>query len=183
MLLESNYFTTSLIKKIFLGTFILLSFTFFSCNQSSKSGIKEFECSVENNSGDTILVDDNAKNIYFKGIDLLSDSISKSGEYSLKLDSKRQFGFGTKLVLKTNFMYELSFWQYGENDKVFAVIQSDSTLYKKSSTVVEVESSDWQKISLTFTVPDKYENKEISLYIWNVSKKNVFIDDFHLIRY
>ncbi|MBN2893754.1 MAG: hypothetical protein JXL97_17930 [Bacteroidales bacterium] len=155
---------------------------FASCNIGNKP-VDEFLCTAEKFDSDTILVDENNPHIYFHGLNLLDNTISKSGQNSLKVDSINLFAFTTKVNIHSDFMYQLSFWQYGGDEKVFAVVQSDSTFYLRSSTIVEKDSSGWNKISLIFSISDKFKNKKFSFYIWNAGGKTAYVDDFQLKPY
>lgn len=171
----------SLIKKI-LPIFLLL-FIFVSCNNKTEILNDSFFCSAEKTYKDSILVADDNSEIFLSGIGLLSADYAKTGEFSLKLDSARQFAFSTHQLLHPETIYELSFWQYGNNSNVVAIVQQDTNLYMKSANIAQDSSDGWYKKSIVFSIPNELKDKKIQLYIWNVGKKEVFIDDFSLSLY
>ncbi len=174
-MLEELKVSTKLLIKAVLGLLWLFA---ISCNHQGPKGVESFRCDVEQ-SNDSALFDPVHK-LHFAGKKQISTAHAKSGKHSLRLDATHPFAFGTHAVLKTRYNFALSFWQYGDSDKVFAVVQSDSSLYLKSNSVVGKDSAGWKKIQLYFSIPQTLKGKKISLYIWNVSKKTVFVDDFEL---
>lgn len=169
----------SLIKKIYFLLIILVGIL-SSCNNSKNSTTDYLFCSAENVYNDSVFMAENNSSIYLGGLKLLSDDISRTGNYSLKLDSIHRFAFTTKQKLTPNVMYELSFWQYGDYEKSLAIVQQDTNLYLKSSTIIDKDSSGWYKKSLIFTIPENLKDKNIQLYVWNASNGEVYIDDFTL---
>ncbi len=169
-------------KKLIL--FILLSLTVFvSCKHVNKKIINGFYTSVEISETDSAITDIDNPEIIFNGLKLISDSIAKTGKFSIKLDTINKYALGTSIFLDYEKTYELSFWKHGDNDKVMAVIKVDSTFYLQSSAVTETDSSGWQKVSLIFALTSDVKKKPVSLYIWNAGSTTVFVDDFKLTEY
>ncbi len=155
----------------------------FACkNENTKTSktnyIENFICDAEKNN-DSVLIAKNNDTLFFQGLKQRTDQEAKSGKYSLKLDSVRQFAFAINLYLKPQTYYQLSFWAKDSTLKsVLAVVQGEN-FYKKSYSIIENDTiRGWHKIALRFFSPA--DSTPVSLYIWNVNKKNVFVDDFTL---
>ena len=175
MLEGLNISMKSLISAV-TGLILLL---LFSCKPGKDNGIKGFYCDAEKVSKDSVLTGA-TNSIQFDGAKQLSPEHARSGKHSLKLDAENNFAFGTHVFLKSHLNYTLSFWQYGDCEKVFAVAQCDSSYYHKSNKLIKKDSLGWKKIELSFSIPSSLEGKKISLYVWKNSKKTVYVDDFEL---
>ena len=181
MLQVSKNSIISLINKILLA--LLFIFVFYSCKHEKQTNQNTlFYCSAEHSNGEFLLGENNTKQ-KFKGVELLDSTEKHSGKYSVRLDSVSQFAFTTEIKLKSQVSYELTFWKYGES-KVAAVVQSKIDKYYISSTnIYKTEKSGWEKVRLLFDVPLDLKDKGLKIYVWNVGKNEVYVDDFKLKKY
>lgn len=170
-----NNFTTYLIKTLAI---IFLFFFLNSCDKSSIKRVDYFLCTAEKY--DTAFLYYN--NISFRGVDLIDSTTSKSGKYSLKLDSNNRYAYTTDIYLDNKFMYKLSFWNKGRNSDVYAVVQTDSNFYMNSSSIVEEDENGWCKKSLIFSIPQNQKDNKVTLYVWNSGNQTTYVDDFSLTK-
>ncbi len=178
MLQASNNSIIRLIKIFLFPLFIIL---FSQCSNNQKDTSREstiFQVDMEHFSNDTIT--DTKSKYHFTGFQYLTKKEKHSGIYSLLLDSTAEFALTTELKLKRND-YNLSFWEKG-NTKVIAVVQDleNKNFYLASKAVIKKDSTGWQKVLLSFNIPNSVSGQKFRIYVWNQQKAKVYIDDFEL---
>lgn len=174
-------FTKLLISSLFVGLVVFA----VSCKKEEKS--KEtvlVSCTMEK-MNDTAIIADNNDAIMYKNRKLINVDEVYSGMYSIKLDSIRQFALTTKQNLKSDKIYVISFWKNSSADEVYVVAQYSLNIkdfYINSKKVIEEGQNGWKKVAITFSIPEKLNDKTFEIYLWNASKADVYIDDFTIIE-
>lgn len=124
------------------------------------------------------------------------DSLFHNGKYSLKMDSTINFSPSFKAKYKdlTTEYYawiRASVWVYpihnlNETPVSFVVTFShDGWTYKYKTIDLNKENlklNEWNKISMDYLTPEvRSKNDELSIYIWNRGKKEIFFDNMEVL--
>ena len=174
-------FTKLLISSLFVGLVVFA----VSCKKEEKS--KEtvlVSCTMEK-MNDTAIISDNNDAIMYKNRKLINVDEVYSGMYSIKLDSISKFALTTILNLKSDKKYIVTFWKNTNVEEVFAVAKykvNANDFYVQSKKILIEGQNGWKQVILEFSIPEKLNNQEIAIYIWNASKSDVYIDDFTIIE-
>jgi hypothetical protein len=82
-------------------------------------------------------------------------------------------------------LFEISAWRYGGSDEVSIVVSSDKPdeFYLRSKGIVENDQKGWEKVSLTFRIPEGFSEKKLKVYLWNHSKIPAWFDDVEIKLY
>ncbi|KPL11334.1 MAG: hypothetical protein AMS26_20130 [Bacteroides sp. SM23_62] len=107
-----------------------------------------------------------------------------SGNHSLLLIHEKRYGQAIKFDDINEFSYITStVWYYGEDGDAHIVASCGSKFYYVSSLTEERNDAGWNKQELGFWLPQKGNNSDFIIYLWNSSKNNpVLFDDFQIIR-
>ncbi|MGP8217539.1 MAG: hypothetical protein ACLQQ4_18365 [Bacteroidia bacterium] len=124
----------------------------------------------------------------------LSKKYFHSGMYSNKIDSVNTFG----LTFRQSFWQisedkiarvKVSFWTYltdkAQGKLVMEVRRLDNSLALwtgKNIADLAPRRGEWQRVETSFTVPDSLRERDniISIYPWNISKSDFYVDDFRI---
>lgn len=172
------------VSKCFIILLINCLFFIFSCTRENSfiERVKTRFC-ISNEIFDSVYIYPE-NNLYLK-INrknlILSNEEAFEGMYSIKMDSLYNFALTIRSVeLYSNKKYVLSFWVYPYNDKVYAVCQKDNIFYIASSKRAILSKNKWQKVELVFSIPDTLNGQKFDMYIWNNSRKTLYVDNFEL---
>lgn len=174
-------FTKLLISSLIVGLVVFA----VSCKKEEKSKEQVLVSCTMEKLNDTAIIADNNDALIYKNRKLINVDEVYSGTYSIKLDSIRQFALTTTLTLKYDKIYTVTFWKNTVADDVFIVAQSATNIkdfYINSKKVIEEGQNGWKKVVLEFSIPEKFNNKDFKIYIWNASKADVYVDDFMIIE-
>ena len=114
----------------------------------------------------------------------LNSDNSRSDNHSLLLIHDKRHGNAIKFNDINDFSYITStVWFYGKDKNAHIAAKLGSRLYLQSNSVIESEDSGWKKLELSFWIPQKGDNTDFFIHLWNGSKEDsVFFDDFQIIR-
>ena len=107
-----------------------------------------------------------------------------SGNHSLLLTHDNIYG----KAIQFNDINDLSYitstvWCNGKDNIAIIAAQFGSRFYFSSNSVIEWSDSNWKKLELSFWVPQKGDNTDFVIHLWNTSKEDsVLFDDFQIIR-
>jgi uncharacterized membrane protein len=116
--------------------------------------------------------------------DKLNADNAHSGNHSLLLVHDKRYGNAIHFTNINDFSYITStVWFYGNDRSANIVAKSDSRFYVQSNFIIASEDSGWKKLELSFWIPQKGDNSNFVMYLWNSSKEEpVLFDDFQIIR-
>jgi len=116
--------------------------------------------------------------------DKLSSDLAHSGKHSLLLIHDKRYGNAIHFNNMNDFSYITStVWFYGNDRFGHIVAKSGSHFYVQSNSIIASEDSGWKKLELSFWIPQKGDNSNFVIYLWNSSKEEpVLFDDFQIIR-
>lgn len=143
----------------------------------------------------------NKKVVYSNGFENIKlihrcDSLKYSGKYSLKMDSSIHFSPSYKVKYKdlTNKYFawiRASVWVYPihkltETPVSFVVTFSHKGKAYKYTTIDLKKANlilhEWNEISIDYLTPEvRSTNDELSIYIWNRGKKEIFFDNMEVL--
>lgn len=172
IILNSKKLTLAMNRKIYYIFFVLLLFL-VSCRKRENFYKLKYDC--ENFIADYVF-DTNANVFFLKGSGVSNDLEFLSGNYSLMLVGNDTYTGIFKRNLEYPKYYYFSFWKKGNSSKTYAVVNVSDTFYMSSNFVID-ERDGWQRVFLSFIIPDTLNNHKFSFYIWHNSKDTVFIDD------
>ncbi len=113
-----------------------------------------------------------------------SDSIARSGNFSLRLTQKSPFGISYHFSNVSDLRYiEVSVWRNPNTTSGYLIVSSGQDLYLVTGKSVEKDSNGWEKLQLNFVVPESVTPESLSILLWNNSSKPVYFDDFTIKKY
>lgn len=124
-----------------------------------------------------------------------TDSIFVSSKNAGKLSGDAIYGLtyrikNLELVLnRSRTLWLKSFFlqnDFKSCEIVVSINENGKTVYYKSYDLADIlkQKNNWETIDLMFQLPVvKSRDSELSLYLWNTGKKNLFIDDFEFSLY
>lgn len=122
---------------------------------------------------------------YFSNGGLQSQDFAFEGKSSLKLSGENAFGFAMDYeYLVGNEEVTTWVWRYAEGDWKSdgrIVISIDGKLWKAATEVLETRESGWEKIQISFPIPNNCKNEILHIYCWNPGKRPIYFDDFHVV--
>ena len=122
--------------------------------------------------------------IFADSLNRLNSDNSRSGNHSLLLMHDNRYG----KAIQFNDINDLSYitstvWFYGKDKNALIAAKFGNRLYFYSNSVIENDDSNWKKLELSFWVPQKGDNTDFFIHLWNGSKEDsVLFDDFQIIR-
>lgn len=162
-------------RKILL--FTVLSLIFFSCGKSKQTN--GFVNDMEN-----VKIWGSSESVV-KGF-------AHSGDFACKLDSSTMYSFGMKTLIEnvvksTPKKVKVKLWVYSvlpnpDATIVIAVSNNGQSKYWKNSALNGViKAKEWTETNAIFDLPANLNAKdELSVFVWNPNKRDVFIDDFDI---
>ena len=107
----------------------------------------------------------------------------RSGKNSIALNGQNPFGLTIRLEnISAGERIVVSAWRFGRNKPGSIVIAGEPVdlLYYDASTVAELDSNGWERITASLTIPEKLDGKTIKIYLYQPDKELVHFDDFSL---
>jgi hypothetical protein len=140
-------------------------------------------CGAENISGDFFV--DNG--FQFSGANTQSDRKSKSGTYSSMVTGSDKTGFSYVIANPVpGTTYKAEVWRRGEEMQsgILAVSsENPDEFYKETGQEIKNDDDWWQKLELTFTIPNQFDIKEVSVYVYkSEGEKPIYFDDFSIME-
>jgi hypothetical protein len=128
----------------------------------------------------------NDKDERFCKTNFLKNGISRSGNQSLELPTLDTYAMEYyQNGVKAGEEYQISIWQKGPNQSVYlcAAGEQPNAFYRQSKGYLETDNKGWQKVVLSFIIPNDFKGNTLKIYLWNHSNNKVWFDDFELIKY
>ena len=182
----SFFLSGKTISKLFLF-FGLIVFLFLqSCLNGDKieySG--ELMCDLETISKNGKKINSSIPGIEFSHIKARTKEASRSGDYSIKLSKKSQYGLSYHVNhAKIDDYYQITVWRKTQGDHGILVAASDdvSKYYRVSKTPVTVDENGWELLMLEVFIPPPLNNTKFKFYCWNPDTVPVYFDDFKIKR-
>ncbi len=112
----------------------------------------------------------------------VSDRQAHSGKQSLLLTNEIRYGDAIKFVDIERIQHiTATVWAYGDVNSAHIVAKFGDGTHHASNTIIE-EDTDWKKIELSFWIPNSEKNEKFFMHLWNSGKKEIFFDDFQIIK-
>ena len=145
---------------------------------------KEFEirCNAESQSEDGKFILTNNDTIEFKNPGILSSEKSFFGEYSIKLNSKKQFGYSQifKNVNKGD-KFIVSARRFGKNGNIVFQEDTDNGEYLKTTKIINRDKyNKWYNIESVFFAPKDFNKTGLKIYLWYSAKDSAYFDDYKI---
>ncbi len=151
-------------------------------SESAVDGISSVYCNAEilSEDGRYILSDDSS--LRLNSSVQRSDSIARSGKYSLKLTKESPYGFTIDIgKIRKNEIISAGFWSYGfEPQLVFC--DSGNIFYLTAGKVIETSPTGWKKTGFSFRAPGNLHRNTLRVFVWNAGGTSGYIDDFSFER-
>lgn len=120
----------------------------------------------------------------FAGAECQSDEMAHSGDYSLKLDPERPYGFQMDLEgLWGNEEVVLQLWRYSPNDEgkgASVVAEVRGIAYHMQQQSIQTTEDGWELMEIRFALDCRAENKSLRVYCWNPTQTAVYFDDLNI---
>ena len=142
------------------------------------------KCDFETVSPDGQWVLSNNGTNFCKNSALVNDR-ARSGKKSVKLPVFGSYGMDYELSdIKAGEMLEISIWRSG-NQEAFLVAAAGSAdvFYQQNNGYIDTDSKGWQKVTLSFKIPEGFKENKLKIYLWNNGNSPVWFDDFKIARY
>jgi hypothetical protein len=138
-----------------------------------------------------IETDDNLKFLYSKksikaeGFDTRSDSIAKSGMYSVRINETNPYSLGTKLKgIKPGDIIEVSIWRYSKTEKgaIVLSVNGDNGFVSGTETPDSTAPNGWKRLRFDVSFNRPPFNDEVIIYTHNPQKEPAFFDDLSIVK-
>ncbi len=175
------------IKKLIYFSGLIVFLLLQSCMNGDKieySG--ELTCDLETISKDGKKICSSNPDVKFSYIKTRTKETSRSGDYSIKLSKKRQYGFSYVVDhVKTDDYYQITVWRKSDGNHGILVAASDvaTKYYKVSKTTVAVDKDGWEQIKLGVSIPPHLNNTKFKFYCWNPDTVPAYFDDIKIERF
>ncbi|MCD4773430.1 MAG: right-handed parallel beta-helix repeat-containing protein [Bacteroidales bacterium] len=181
----------SFLGKVLGKLFLLLGLITFLFLQSCMNGDKieysgELKCDFEKITEDGKKIKSSIPEIEFSHIKTRTNEVSRSGDYSMKLSRKRQFGLSYDVNhAKTDDYYQITVWRKSKGNHGILVAASDvaSKYYRVSKTTVAVDENGWEQLKLEVSIPPHLNNTKFKFYCWNPDTVPAYFDDLKIERF
>ncbi|MDD5693728.1 MAG: hypothetical protein PHD61_00280 [Bacteroidales bacterium] len=121
----------------------------------------------------------------FGGGWLQSNEQSRSGSFSLKLDTKNRYGLEVALTgLKASDRFRISVWRLGDyyESHLVAASTKPGVFYKSVNDNILSDDKGWKQLVMYVTVPDGLGDDPLKVYLWNSGKQTVYFDDLEIVK-
>lgn len=110
---------------------------------------------------------------------------ARSGKYAFKLPGMDSYAMDVVLDVKSGNSIDITIWRFGESEGVFlaAAGKDDKTFYRQSKSFVSKDAAGWEKVKLSFTIPDDFKGDKLKVYLWNHSNGTSWFDDLQIKKY
>lgn len=157
-----------------LFTFLLLH----ACNSENHADLVSFTSDLEQTSSDKFNTSSSFK---LSGAKFQSDKFSRSGNYSVRLDSSAKKALRGEIKnLKIGDEIDVKVWRLAsDKNKGELVVKIGHPMVFKSSTPVSKEG-DWELLEIKLAIPREFKGHKLIWYVSNNGKEEVYYDDFSL---
>jgi hypothetical protein len=140
------------------------------------------ETSMEELSTDKENVKSNVEGYVFRGGKLRSEKFARTGNTSILLTRKDQFGLNISIPVSKGKRFKVEFWQRSSDQKQALAVASaaQSDLFYKTSAQGENKPGEWVRSELNFALPENFTDPNVQFYLYNPASDSVWIDDFRL---
>ena len=120
--------------------------------------------------------------------ELQSSERAFSGKYSCRVPAGDglQFGFGYELrQFRAGEWYEATAWRYGPLQAGGSLVvqgHGGAAFYRSTDYPLEASPAGWQRLQLSFFVPDDPELDYLHIYVYSDGKMPVYFDDLSIRR-
>jgi len=174
-------------KVVAISAFLIMLgvlFFLFQGKEEEENFKRIFICDAENIEG----VNFKGKNALFKNSKTQSDEKAHTGKYSSKTGLGDGLTFGMAFDLKNYIageVYKITVWRLEEiksNAGAIAVKANDvEVLYESVRVPIEIGENGWEKLQLTFTIPESEKPIDfIKIETFSEGNKVVYFDDLRV---
>ncbi|MCB2219608.1 MAG: hypothetical protein KQI35_04370 [Bacteroidetes bacterium] len=169
-------------KKLFQAVYVIDSIS-PALKKASSQFERRINCDMESltENGDAIKAGDQV----ISGPTYRTREISRSGDFSIKMDKDTQYAFRFKLdSIHANQAVEIRIWRYPEYSAGTLVVSAENPelFYQATSLALETDSKGWQLLELTFEVPDVQPRiSYLNIYFRNKEAETLYFDDLEVI--
>lgn len=113
---------------------------------------------------------------------LLTEERAFSGKHSVMLKQENPYSSSYTFddIDKISYL-QISAWSFGTDKKSHIVATSGNEFYMVSNEAV-ADSMGWQKLSLSFWLPQNLNTETFKIYLWNSGQEPVYFDDLQIIK-
>ena len=172
------------LKRVNYIHLFLLAIILSACTDKQSSKGDNFfilTSNLEEINGD-FFITDNGKEI--KGAKDISSDFSHSGKFSIKLNSKSQYGLDFKFKnVKKGDVIRASVWKKSKNGNGVISISDDpknANQFTMSESHIRSENN-WELIQCYFVAREDY--KKVNVYVYTDSEESVYFDDLKIEMY
>jgi len=122
---------------------------------------------------------------HFKNVNELSQDFHHSGNNSIKMGPKTQYGLTAAIPAKANYLISASIWRKsfdGAGGIVFTA-KDGGQFYQAGAAIIENGEDGWQKIEYRCQVPTDYKNDSVQFYLYYDGHKKAYFDDLNITIY
>ncbi len=116
-----------------------------------------------------------------------SDRESRSGEFSVALNSEHQYGMTISMdSLMAGDQLVVSVWRKPGGDNSGSIVisrEEPGGYYSGSYAVIEENNDGWEKIEKTLFLPASLQNTKIKIYLYYPGSDTVYFDDLSISSY
>lgn len=162
----------------FLTLLYIPFFLLVSCKSVNQPKDVSINCDLEQIENNSFLC---SSSIVLNGGQLKSEKITRSGKYSVRLDSKNKKALDGKIAgLKIGDELSLSIWRFSnEKNKGKLRVQIGRKLFFKEFKPVK-EEGDWGLLEIDIIIPNEIVGDTLFWKVTYHGKKEVYFDDFSL---
>ena len=171
-------------KTNYIISLLTILIFFISCTNTTDNESGKYYCDAETLSIDKqYFVNPSDTSQVFNGGSQQSNDYAHSGDFSMKLDNKHEYGFTIEIKnLQMDTRYKISVWRLipkqDKTTKSTLVISSkENNFYQKESKSTNADDTDWELIEKWITIPPNSDVKNLKIYIWNPKEETVYFDD------
>ncbi|MEI6748879.1 MAG: hypothetical protein WCM93_06940 [Bacteroidota bacterium] len=150
----------------------------------SQKGTKEILCDAEKLSDDqqSCL---SANGYKFAMSGTRSDEKAHSGKFSARLTPAAPYAMTITLdTIAPGDIFEVSVWRQGSKDDgcLVAAGPDAASFYSQTCASVINDAGGWNKLLLSFSLPESMKGKYLKIYTWNSGKSTLYFDDLQIIK-
>jgi hypothetical protein len=122
----------------------------------------------------------------FKNDETLSTRFALSGVHSVALNHNKPYGFSTTLEnMKHGESVKVKVWKKDAGLPGGIVVQSEDyhRFNRSDSHLTGRRKGQWVELELEFFVPFGFDGENIKVYVYNPDAREVYFDDFSIVRY
>jgi len=126
----------------------------------------------------TFFVSSNGE-VLFEGAPLQSKEKSKSGGFSVLVESNNPFALAHYFDVKPGGSLTIEIWRHAKSpsEAVLVASASDPNIFYQASGVTAERDGEWNLLKLNLVIPENFPESNIKVYVWNPSNKKAFFDD------